>query len=102
MVVGKVYIVRQSYQSMEIELTKMSSKGQVVIPFDVRRRLDLRDGETLAVSTKDDLVVLKKIKNPLEDDLRTLEEIKEAWKEIDAGKYKKMSGTDFLKEIEKW
>ena len=44
---------------MEIELTKMSSKGQVVIPLDVRKRLDLRDGETLAVSTKDDLVVLK-------------------------------------------
>ena len=87
---------------MEIELTKMSSKGQVVIPLDVRRRLNLKDGETLAISTKDDLVVLKKIKNPLEDDLRTLEEIKDVWNEIESGKFKKMSGADFLKEIETW
>ena len=87
---------------MEIELTKMSSKGQVVIPQKVRERLNLKDGETLAVSTENDLVVLKKIKNPLEDDLETFNEIKEAWKEIEAGKYKKLSSNEFLKEIEKW
>jgi len=87
---------------MEIELTKISSKGQVVIPLAVRKRLALKDGETLAVSTKDDIMVLKRVKNPLEDDLRTLEEIKDAWKEIEAGKYKKLSSEDFLKEISKW
>ncbi|MDO8460041.1 MAG: AbrB/MazE/SpoVT family DNA-binding domain-containing protein [Nanoarchaeota archaeon] len=87
---------------MEIELTKISSKGQVVIPLAIRKRLALKDGETLAVSTKDDILVLKKIENPLEDDLKTLEEIKEAWKEIEAGKYKKLASEDFLKEISKW
>lgn len=87
---------------MEIELTKISSRGQVVIPLAVRKRLALKDGETLAVSTKDDIVVLKRVENPLEDDLRTLEEIKDAWKEIEAGKYKKLSSEDFLKEISKW
>lgn len=88
---------------MEIELTKISSKGQVVIPLDVRKRLAIKDGETLAVSTEDDLIVLKKVKNPMEaDDLKKLKEIKEAWKEIAQGKYRKMSSDDFLKEIEKW
>jgi AbrB family looped-hinge helix DNA binding protein len=87
---------------MEIELTKISSKGQVVIPQRVREKLNLRDGETLAVSTEDDILVLKKIKNPLEDDLETLNEIKEAWKEIEEGKYKRLTSDDFLKEIKKW
>ena len=44
----------------------------------------------------------KKVVNPLEDDLKTLEEIKEAWEEIEAGKYKKLGSDDFLKEIERW
>ena len=88
---------------MEIELTKISSKGQVVIPVDVRKKLAIKEGETLAVSTENGLIVLKKVKNPIEaDDLRTLKQIKEAWKEIAQGRYKKMSGDDFLKEIEKW
>jgi len=87
---------------MEIELTKVSSKGQVVIPQRVREKLRIREGETLAVSAEDDLVVLKKVSNPLEEDLETIEEIKEAWKEIEAGKYKKLSSEEFLKEIEKW
>ena len=38
---------------MSIELTKVSSKGQVVIPLDIRQKMSIRDGETLAVSTKD-------------------------------------------------
>ncbi len=87
---------------MDIELTKISSKGQVVIPQKVRKKLNLRDGETLAVSTKDDLVVLKKVDNPLEGELETLEEIKKAWKEIESGNYKKLSDKEFLKELEKW
>ncbi len=88
---------------MTIELTRVSSKGQVVIPFDIRKRIGLKDGETLAVSTKDNLIVLKKIDDPItEDDIKTFNEIKEAWQEIDSGKAKKMNHKDFLKEISKW
>ena len=88
---------------MEIELTKMSSKGQVVIPQDIREKIGLNEGETLVVSVQDDLIVLKKLENPMkEDDLKTLIEIKEAWKEIAAGKYKKMESDEFLKELSKW
>ena len=87
---------------MEIELTRMSSKGQIVIPLALRKKLAIKDGEMLAVSTKDDILVLKKVENPLEDDLKTLDEIKEAWKEIEAGKYKKLTSEAFLKEISQW
>jgi len=88
---------------MEIELTRISSKGQVVIPLEIRKKMKLNDGETLAVSARDDLIVLKKIKDPVEkEDLRTLIEIKDAWKEIQEGKFKRMKSEDFLKEINKW
>jgi len=88
---------------MAMELTKVSSKGQVVIPLDIRSKLKLRDGETLAVSAKDNLIVLKKVEDPMtEDDIKTFNEIKDAWREIDEGKAKKMNNEDFLKEISTW
>ncbi len=43
---------------MEIEVTKMSSRGQVVIPLDLRR--DIREGDKLIVVRKGDEIVLKK------------------------------------------
>ena len=88
---------------MEIELTKISSKGQVVIPQEIREKLGLDEGETLVVSVKDGLIVLKKIEGSLtEEDLNTLIEIKDAWQEIELGKFKKMKSDEFLREISKW
>ena len=88
---------------MKIELTKVSSKGQIVIPQAIRKSVGLHDGETLTVSAQDGIIVLKKIDNTIdESDLRTLMEIKEAWKEIAEGKYKKMGSGDFLREISTW
>lgn len=81
----------------------MSSKGQVVIPLRIRKRLQLQDGETLSVSTENNLIVLKKVHSAIEkEDLKTLAEIKEAWKEIGEGKYRKTNSKDFLKEISQW
>lgn len=88
---------------MEIELTKMSSKGQIVIPKTIRKKIGITHGELFAVSTENDLIVLKKMVNPLtKDDAKTLRDIKEAWKDIDEGRFKKMKKEEFLKEISKW
>lgn len=88
---------------MTFQITKMSSKGQMVIPIEIRKQANLQEGEIFSISTKDNLIVLKKINKELEeDDLKTFIEIKNAWKEIEQGKYKKMQGDEFLKEIEKW
>ena len=88
---------------MKMELTKISSKGQLVIPQTIRDKLKIEEGEVLVVSTKDDLIILKKIKNPMEEeDMKTLIEIKDAWEEIESGKYKKKSSDEFLKEISRW
>ena len=48
----------------DVELTKLSSKGQVVIPRQVRDALGLKEGETFAVIGKEDTVILKKVNIP--------------------------------------
>jgi len=47
-----------------MEITSMSSKGQVVIPSGVREQLNLKEGEKFVVIGEEDTVVLKKIAMP--------------------------------------
>ncbi len=44
--------------------TKMSSKGQVVIPEDIRKRLKLKTGSQFVVVGDNDVVILKAISPP--------------------------------------
>ncbi len=46
---------------MDLELTRVSSKGQVVIPGLIRERLGLTDGTKLLVFGEGDTIILKKI-----------------------------------------
>ena len=48
----------------EIATTKLSSKGQVVIPEEIRRRLGLEAGDQFVVIGDRDVVVLKAIQPP--------------------------------------
>jgi len=48
----------------EIATTKMSSKGQVVIPEDIRKRLGLESGSQFVVVGERDTVILKTISPP--------------------------------------
>ena len=44
--------------------TRMSSKGQIVIPDIVRKRLNLQAGTQFIVMGEDDVVILKAIETP--------------------------------------
>jgi AbrB family looped-hinge helix DNA binding protein len=48
----------------ELATTKMSSKGQVVIPDEIRRRLGLKEGSQFVVVGEKDTVILKTISPP--------------------------------------
>ena len=48
----------------ELATTKMSSKGQVVIPEDIRKRLGLKAGSQFIVVAGKDAVILKTISPP--------------------------------------
>ena len=47
-----------------IDITSMSSRGQVVIPLNLRELMGLKDGEKFAITGKEDTIVLKKIQMP--------------------------------------
>ncbi len=86
------------------ELVKLSSKGQLVIPFNIRKNRDLKEGSVFAISSpKDDVLILKKISNPLlKEDLELLKDVEEAWKEIKTGKYRESTKEKFLRDLESW
>ncbi|MDI6720959.1 MAG: AbrB/MazE/SpoVT family DNA-binding domain-containing protein, partial [Candidatus Aenigmarchaeota archaeon] len=55
------------------EVTKMTTKGQVVIPAEIREELDLIEGTQLVVSRMGDLVLMKKI--PISDPKKEFAEL---------------------------
>ena len=52
--------------------TKMSSKGQVVIPEDIRKRMNLRVGSQFIVVGEKDVVIFKSISQPSMDEFDKL------------------------------
>jgi AbrB family looped-hinge helix DNA binding protein len=52
--------------------TRMSSKGQVVIPESIRKRLDLREGAQFLVVGDEDVVILKVVTPPDLDEFDAL------------------------------
>ncbi len=67
---------------MEIEITKMTSKGQVVIPLDIRQEAEIDEGEKFFVYWSGDSIILKRAKSMRA--AKSLEEFekvfKSAWK----------------------
>ena len=51
-----------------VSTTKMSSKGQVVIPENIRKQLNLRAGAQFVVVGEKDVVILKNITPPSLDE----------------------------------
>ena len=45
-----------------IDVTRISSKGQVVIPKPIRESLKLREGDRLIAYARGDLIILKRLK----------------------------------------
>ncbi len=61
-----------------VATTKLTSKGEVVIPENIRKKLKLEAGVQFVVFGDKDMVILKKISPPTIDEFDTL--IKEARK----------------------
>jgi len=85
-----------------INLTKISSKGQIVIP--VEMRADFNEGEELIILKDEDRIILKKastISKQMKEDIEFARRTEEALKRIESGKYIKMDFDDFIKEMKK-
>ena len=85
------------------EFTRVSSKGQIVIPKDIRESLNIQEGDLLAAVSEGNFIILKKIDPKItEEEKILLKRIKEAWDSIDRGDYTEMEGSELLKEMKKW
>jgi AbrB family looped-hinge helix DNA binding protein len=79
-----------------LSTTKMSSKGQVIIPEDIRKHLNLKVGSQFVVMGEDGVVILKAIEAPSMQDFDAL--ISEARKQARQAGLKK---TDIGKAVAK-
>jgi len=88
---------------MDVAITKMSSKGQVVIPAEMRKGFQEGD-KLLLIQTGEQLIMKKasKLDKALKADLEFARRTEEAWKRIEEGKGIRMDFDDFLKEMKKW
>ena len=81
----------------------MSSKGQIVIPQELRK--GIKEGEEFIVIRDDNRIILKNTKDfdeNLKEDLEFAKRTEEAWKSYERGEFIKMDFDDFIKEMKKW
>ena len=88
---------------MDVAITKMSSKGQIVIPIEMRQ--SIKEGEKILLFKNNDQIILKKADNldtNFKEDIEFAKKTEEAWKRIQQNKRKEMKFNDFLEEMKKW
>ncbi|MEK6887315.1 MAG: AbrB/MazE/SpoVT family DNA-binding domain-containing protein [Candidatus Aenigmatarchaeota archaeon] len=54
---------------MVVETVKMSSKGQIVIPQDIRDGISAEEGTIFAITSNRDTLILKKINMPSKENI---------------------------------
>lgn len=92
--------------TMDFGITRMSSKGQIVIPQEMRKHI--KKGEKLLIIEEKGQFIIKKASKhkQLEEDLEFARRTEEAYKRIEAGKGIKVSGKlsdeEFMKELDSW
>ena len=80
---------------MEVETTKISEKGQVVIPSNLRKMMGIKKADQFLVFGEDSTIVLKKIERPAIK--KTFEELAKPIQK--AAKQLGLSRTDLKKAI---
>lgn len=83
----------------DIATTRMSSKGQIVIPEEIRTRLGLKAGSQFVVIGEDDTVILKAVHAPDMSDFDRL--ISGARKQAKEAGMKRADVTEAVKDVRK-
>ena len=88
---------------VNINITKMSSKGQIVIPQSMRE--GITEGEEFVIIRDENRIILKIAKDfeeNIKEDLEFAKRTEEAWKAYDRGEFISMDADDFIKEMKTW
>lgn len=81
----------------------MSSKGQVVIPVEMRE--NIKEGDKLVLIKNNNQIIMKKASDmdkSLAEDLEFARRTEEAYKRYEKGEFKEMDFDEFLEEAKKW
>lgn len=87
---------------MDVAITKVSSKGQIVIPSNMRK--DIAVGDQFLIIKEDNRYIMKKITElakDLKQELVFAQRVERAWKRYEKGKFKSVSAKKFLEDLEK-
>lgn len=68
-----------------MEITKISSKGQIVIPKKIRAELQINEGSIIAIEKIKDIVVIKKIDTDL------IRQFKEGLDDLKSGRLRRVA-----------
>ncbi len=88
---------------MKVAITKLSSKGQIVIPTSLRK--GMQEGDQFMVIQEGDRLILKKITKKdkaLLEDLEFARRTEEAYQEYLAGNFIEQDVEDFLEDLKTW
>ena len=88
---------------IEIEITKLSSKGQIVIPSSMRKGFN--KGERIILIKANDKIILKKaskMDEQFSEDIEFAKRTEEAKKRIEAGRYLSVDSENIAEEMMKW
>lgn len=88
---------------VNINITRMSSKGQVVIPSYMRD--DLKEGDELLIFKDEGMWILKKadeVSEQMKEEFEFARRTEEALKRYDKGEFIELDGEEFLKELDEW
>ena len=86
-----------------INITRMSPKGQVVSPLDMWQ--GIAEGDKLIVLKNKNQVILKKaddFSKNIEEDLEFARRTEEAYKRVEAGEFVSVDSKDLFEEMDKW
>jgi len=87
---------------VEVAITRMSSKGQIVIPIEMRE--GLQEGDKMIIIQNKDQIILKKankLDKMFEEDLEFARRTEEAWKRYGEGEFVSMPADKFLEKLSK-
>ena len=83
-----------------MEITKLSTKGQIVIPESLRKGLEA--GTPFIVSRQNGLIVLKEVKDLTKKEIEEMKELDKIWKDIDAGNCESYTEKEFFEKLKEW
>ncbi len=87
---------------MDVAITKMSSKGQVVIPAEMRE--GFHSGDKVVIIRNDRQLIMKKaseLDKNLKDDLEFAKRTEAALRRYERGEFKSLPADEFIRKLAK-